>query len=59
VRMTVQPMFSAITDVQSFSFFTGGNALTGGPAGGGAGTGIGTGVGTTGAGAGGGAGANR
>ena len=60
VRMTVQPMFSAITDVQSFSFFTGGNALTGGPAGGGgAGTGIGTGIGTTGAGAGAGAGTNR
>jgi hypothetical protein len=53
VRMTIIPTFSAITDVQSFSFFTGGNANTGGPAGGtGGGAGTGTGVGTgTGAGA--------
>jgi hypothetical protein len=47
VRMTIIPTFSAITDVQSFSFFTGGNANTGGQAGGtGAGVGTGTGIGT-------------
>jgi hypothetical protein len=42
VRLTMQPMFTAITDVNTFTFFTG-NANTGGPATGGTGTGTGTG----------------
>jgi hypothetical protein len=37
VRLTMQPMFTAITNVNTFSFFTG-NANTGGPATGGTGS---------------------
>jgi hypothetical protein len=40
VRLTMQPMFTAITDVNTFSFFTG-NVNTGGAATGGTGTGTG------------------
>jgi hypothetical protein len=49
VRLSMVPVFSALTDVQSFSFFTqGGNQNTGGgqQTGGGTGTGTGTGAGT-------------